>query len=49
MLPRQLSAGGLARAFAPRRATGGLVRNPPASDANGGEGRSLDNKYTPPK
>jgi hypothetical protein len=40
-LPRQLSAECLARAFAPRRATSGLVRHPPASDANRGEGRSL--------
>ena len=47
-LPRQLSAEGLARAFAPRRATSGLVRLPPASVANGGEGRSLGDGYTPP-
>ena len=47
-LPRQLSAEGLARAFAPRRATGGLVRIPPASVANGGESRSLGEGYTPP-
>ena len=47
-LPRQLSAEGLARAFAPRRATGGLVRNPPASDAYRGESRSLGEGYTPP-
>jgi hypothetical protein len=40
-LPRQLSADGLTRAFAPRRATGGLVRKPPASAAYGGESRSL--------
>jgi hypothetical protein len=40
-LPRQLSAAGLARAFAPRRATSGLVRIPPASVSFGGEGRSL--------
>ena len=46
-LPRQLSADGLARAFAPRRATSGLVRNPPASAANGGEGRSLGKGQTP--
>ena len=41
ILPRQLSAEILARAFAPRRATSGLVRIPPASVANGGESRSL--------
>ncbi len=40
-LPRRLSAEGLTRAFAPRRATSGLVRIPPASAANGGESRSL--------
>ena len=40
-LPRQVSAEGLARAFAPRRATSGLVRIPPASDAYRGESRSL--------
>jgi hypothetical protein len=46
-LPRQLSAESLARAFAPRRATGGLVRIPPASAAHGGEGRSLGKGWTP--
>jgi hypothetical protein len=40
-LPRHLSAEILPRAFAPRRATSGLVRIPPASVAYGGEGRSL--------
>ena len=46
-LPRRLSAEGLTRAFAPRRATSGLVRIPPASVANGGEGRSLGEGLTP--
>ena len=45
---RPLSAEILPRAFAPRRATSGLVRIPPASDAYRGESRSLVNKYTPP-
>ena len=46
-LPRQLSAEILARAFAPRRATSGLVRHPPASVASGGESRSLGKRITP--
>lgn len=46
-LPRQLNAEILARAFAPRRATSGLVRIPPASVANGGESRSLGKRITP--
>ena len=46
-LPRQLSAEILARAFAPRRATSGLVRIPPASGASGGESRSLGKRITP--
>ena len=48
-LPRQLSAEILARAFAPRRATSGLVRIPPASGASGGESRSLGKGITPQK
>ena len=46
-LPRQLSAEILPRAFAPRRATSGLVRIPPASGASGGESRSLGKRITP--
>ena len=48
-LPRRLSAEDLARAFAPRRATSGLVHRPPASGASGGESRSLGKRITPQK